>query len=512
MARLDRRSLRTLRALARAAATSRAARIGYQDAGVATVRRTVDVLALAFDAPRWTVATWSRPAGTLRVLGLERIRSAQATGEPAGPPPEGFDALDFALRRYLAPDAGPAAPAAFRLDASLAPLLPALLPTAVATPTAAGLACRMRTSSAAAVADLVDSLGGSSALDSSADMAPQKPRKKPTSTEARLLGVVTFILSRSEPVTRRELYAAFPDDYAGSAEAKEKKFTRDKDAIERLGYAIETVEVGGDDQTGYTIDPCHHALPAIDLGPDEAAVVWAAGAAALRFSSHPLREDLEAALRKLLVGARGLPPPAAAPEELGTEPARPADRTLAKLVSAWERRKRVTITYWKVGDDAEVERQVDVYGWASRRGEWLFAGWCHLRQAVRVFYLSRVRALKVNPGAPGRPDYAIPADFDIRRFSRQQIWDYVVHPPRPATVRFTGSLARLARQLLPGAKVVTDAEGARVARLEVRNLRGLVRQALAWGPEAELLEPPEGRALAREILAAAAPGATGEAA
>jgi hypothetical protein len=29
-----------------------------------------------------------------------------------------------------------------------------------------------------------------------------------------------------------------------------------------------------------------------------------------------------------------------------------------------------------------------------------------------------------------------------------------------------------------------------------------VRQALAWGPEAELVEPAEGRAMAREILAA----------
>jgi proteasome accessory factor B len=40
-----------------------------------------------------------------------------------------------------------------------------------------------------------------------------------------------------------------------------------------------------------------------------------------------------------------------------------------------------------------------------------------------------------------------------------------------------------------------------VALLAVRNLRGLVRQALAWGPDAEVIEPPEARAMAREILA-----------
>jgi len=43
-------------------------------------------------------------------------------------------------------------------------------------------------------------------------------------------------------------------------------------------------------------------------------------------------------------------------------------------------------------------------------------------------------------------------------------------------------------------------DGSRRARLPVRNLRGLVRQVLAWGPDAELLEPAEGRAMARDVL------------
>ena len=45
-----------------------------------------------------------------------------------------------------------------------------------------------------------------------------------------------------------------------------------------------------------------------------------------------------------------------------------------------------------------------------------------------------------------------------------------------------------------------DPDNARVARLVVRNLRGLVRQALAWGPEAEILDPLEARKMARDML------------
>jgi proteasome accessory factor B len=336
-----------------------------------------------------------------------------------------------------------------------------------------------------------------------------KTTKQAGTAEARLLKLAACLLSRNEPLTRSQILDALPGEYLGNAEAVERKFSRDKDALRQSGYAIETVELGSKaDSTGYVIDARSCSLPPIDFTADEAALVWTAGVGALRFSTHPLADELESALRKLLVGARGLPPRAAAPEELRDE-AREAragaeEKTLGKLVAAWERRKRVTLHYWRVATDEVVEREVDVYGWASRRGEWIVVGHDHLRGEVRIFYVSRIRKLEVNAVRRQDPDYAVPDDFDIRRWSRQQIWDYDVHPPRPAAVRFRGSLARIARQLLPAAAVTTGEDGSRVARLEVRNLLGLVRQALAWGPEVELLEPADGRRMAREILASLA--------
>jgi predicted DNA-binding transcriptional regulator YafY len=329
------------------------------------------------------------------------------------------------------------------------------------------------------------------------------PPRRRSSPEARLIRLASFILSRAEPVPRARIYEAFAEDYgaAGSASA-EKKFTRDKDALRDLGFHVEMEEVSAEEgQVGYSIDARASALPALQLGPEEAAVVWTAGVAALRFSDHPLRDELESAVRKLVVGGRGLPPHASAAQELVVQGEPVKQKTLEKLVGAWQRRKRISIAYWRAMTNEVIDRDVDVYGWARRRGEWIFVGWCSLRECVRIFYLSRVRSLKVNARGKKSGDYEIPADFDIRRWSRQEIWEYDVHPPVEATVRFRGSLARIVRQLVPSARVTTAGDGSRLARLEVRNLRGLVRQALAWGPEAELTAPEEGRAIAREILA-----------
>jgi proteasome accessory factor B len=336
------------------------------------------------------------------------------------------------------------------------------------------------------------------------------------SPEARILKLVTFILDQPGAVTAARIFERFPDDYpADKPEARERKFSRDKAAIKRLGFVLAKAA-----DESYLIDARSSKLPAVELGQEEALAVWTAAVAALRHTDHPLREDLESALRKMMTGWRGLPPRAGAGEELGSDDGEPdGTANLEALVDAWLRRKRTAIEYWSPVRNAVESRLVDVYGWARRRGEWIFVGHCHKRDSVRIFYLSRVRKLttpqakaKDAPQARGtgkkglkrrgddRAEYTIPSGFDIRRWSRQQIWEYEVHEPTPAALRFSGSLERISRSLLPGTKSTVDADGKRTFRLEVRNLRGLVRQALAWGPEAELVEPPEGRAMALEIL------------
>lgn len=320
------------------------------------------------------------------------------------------------------------------------------------------------------------------------------------SAEARLLRLAAWFADQGRPVTREDVYDAFPDDYIGSAAAREKKFTRDKVDLEALGVPVRHVAELGE-AGAYVVDTGSAFLPRLEFPAQEAAAVWLAGQSALRSHDHPLREDLELALRKLVVGAKGLPPRAATLESDGVDPEPAATkRLLEKLSTALQRRHRMLLRYRRPGLDA-TERQVDVYGYAWRRGEWLFAGHCYLRHATRVFFLRRVEAMKLVPRDPRRPDYDIPASFDVRAWSRQQPWDYLVHEPREASVRFRGSLAAVAPKLLPGARLTTEPDNSRTARLTVRNLAALVRQALAWGPEAELLEPADGRALAREMLA-----------
>jgi predicted DNA-binding transcriptional regulator YafY len=328
------------------------------------------------------------------------------------------------------------------------------------------------------------------------------PTVDPRAPERRLLKLAAWFLAHG-PATREEVYADFPRDYRGTAGAKEKMWTRDKDRLQRLGVPLCYAE----DERTYLLEPNGFYLPKLSFGPAEAAVLTTAARAVLRDPDHPLREDLEAAVRKLLVGSAGLPPQAAV-LEAAHEPAAPPQvrKWLGTIADAVEDRRRLHLSYWVPARDEVTERDVDPYGYAWRRGEWLLVGHCHLRKGMRVFYLRRVRALKAAPTKAKPPHFTLPASFDVRLWSRQDPWDYLAHEPREAVVRFRGSLAKIAPKLLPGAKFSTAADNSRVAQLVVRNLDGLVRQCLAWGPEAELVEPVDGRERARDILASLVAG------
>ncbi|WP_242333371.1 YafY family protein [Anaeromyxobacter sp. SG66] len=322
------------------------------------------------------------------------------------------------------------------------------------------------------------------------------PKPDARAAERRLLKLAAWFLHHG-PATRDQVYAAFSRDYIGSDASKEKKWTRDKRDLARLGVPLRFSE---DDDGTYRVEPNAFYLPRLSFTPAEAAVLATAAGASLRDGDHPLHDELESALRKLVVGG-GWKPPRASDLARGRDGAAPAKLRswLTAVQDAIEDQRALHLSYWVPARDELTERDVSPYGYAWRRGEWMLVAYCHARKAVRVFYLRRVRGMKSAPRAGYvRP----PDDFDVRRWSRQEPWDYLAHEPLEAAVRFTGSLAKIAPRLVPSARLSTQADNARVARFVVRDVDGLVRQCLAWGAEAEVLEPARARDRAREMLGA----------
>lgn len=330
----------------------------------------------------------------------------------------------------------------------------------------------------------------------------------------RLLDLVALLLDAREPISWAELREAFPEDYGqGSDDAAERKFERDKAELLELGIPLSYVQGDDEKKDGYLVDREAYYLPDVELTPEELAVLYAAGSAALASGAFPGRQDLAHAMRKIgFSSPDAVNVPRLRVELSGKDAGSDVAGSLEQLWGAISARKWVELAYYSPKAGTVTQRRVDPYGLGLRQGVWSLVGYCHLRQGLRTFHVHRIRELKVNGSKPKSPDFTVPADFKLDDFLASHPWQYRFHPPVEVTLSLSGDLAKLAGRAFPGAQVAIDASDGQRAQVTVSAtfVEGLVRYALSLGPECVVVAPPEARLSfeqsARRVLEAHQPG------
>ncbi|WP_248344925.1 helix-turn-helix transcriptional regulator [Anaeromyxobacter paludicola] len=167
---------------------------------------------------------------------------------------------------------------------------------------------------------------------------------------------------------------------------------------------------------------------------------------------------------------------------------------LLPLARACQAGRLARIRYRDAGGH-ETEREVAVLGLGWRREGWLFAAFCELRQAWRLFRAERVLAIRVTR----RRAPSAPAAFDGRRFATEDL-----SGPAPAgrvAVALDAPLARLAPALFPSALLERRGRGC-VAHLRASAIDGVAGLCLSLGQGARVVSPPEAGALFAGLRAA----------
>jgi len=325
----------------------------------------------------------------------------------------------------------------------------------------------------------------------------------------RLLDLAAFLLRAAEPVSWREIQEQFSDDYGGtSGEAAIRKFERDKAELLELGIPVRYVAGDEDLGSGYLVDKEDFYLPDLKLPPEDLALLYLAGSAALAQEAFPYARDLAHALNKLSFAARapGTSEVAATAalrlstgETVGARDGEAA-RKLEQLSQAVAAKKRVHLVYAGAERRARTERDVDPYGLYQRGGAWFLAGWCHLRKALRSFHLGRIVSIDVNAAAPRTADFAVQKDFALAEIATREPWEYRVHAPLRCRIRLDSPVSPETRQSFGvRARWRDDRDGA-VVEVEATNSEALVRQVLSFGDQAEFLSPKSVRERARAVL------------
>ncbi|MEU0834009.1 helix-turn-helix transcriptional regulator [Streptomyces sp. NPDC056231] len=203
----------------------------------------------------------------------------------------------------------------------------------------------------------------------------------------RLMNLALCLLGTRRPLSKRELRGSI-EAYleAGSDEAFNRMFERDKDDLRELGLVIETVE-NLDGDIGYLARRDSNRLPPITLDAEEAAAL---GLAAKVWQQARLAGAASGALQKLR--AAGMPEAEDAYEvHSALEPRIPVhEAAFEPLMLACRDRRPVTFDYRKATAARPEQRQVEPWTLECWRGHWYLAGWDRDRRAERVFRLSRI--------------------------------------------------------------------------------------------------------------------------
>ena len=214
-------------------------------------------------------------------------------------------------------------------------------------------------------------------------------------------------------------------------------------------------------------------------------------------SLAPLRERIQAMLE--LYGESA--------EEIGHRikslaAAKRGDSSLSfpRCAEAVLQRKKILLDYHARGADKQETREVSPQRLIHYRDNWYLDAWCHQRAALRIFAVERIKRTELLP----QPAVDI-GDTELDAHFAAGYGIFAGPAQAIAVLNFSAESARWVAdaQWHPQQQGRYLTDGRYQLRIPYGNPTELIMDILKYGPDAEVLEPPELRAAVAERLAAA---------
>ncbi len=250
---------------------------------------------------------------------------------------------------------------------------------------------------------------------------------KDTEKLIRQLSLISYLMAERRPVTALEIRRDV-EGYSGMNEdAFARRFYADRAELDSLGIqlTVDRPADGAAEQENYSLRPENFHLPSIEFTDDELAALQLA--LSLLDGEFAYAEPLRLALQQITWGR---PSPLESPDQrslaLGITASAGGHELsgrLAKIETAIFRHKTITFDYFTIARDTTGSRKVDPYHLLFRGSQFYLLGYCHDREAIRVFRLTRIQG-KVAYATKAEHDFKRPEDFDPRAYAKRADWQF----------------------------------------------------------------------------------------
>ncbi len=219
----------------------------------------------------------------------------------------------------------------------------------------------------------------------------------------RLINLTMALLATKRFLSKSEIFSKVAG-YAGSVEAMERQFERDKDDLRELGIPIVvgTYDPFFNDEPGYTIPENEYALNLGELTPAELSYI---SLAAQLWRNQLFSDSGSGVLRKIDSLGGALFTSEIGGSLLSLENESPLFPAL------WEAIQQRCIISFAYRSKASAVRTIAPFGLTLWHGSWYLVGRDQDKNEIRVFRLSRISSELNMVGKQGA--YEIPEEFSI---------------------------------------------------------------------------------------------------
>jgi predicted DNA-binding transcriptional regulator YafY len=308
-----------------------------------------------------------------------------------------------------------------------------------------------------------------------------------TNRTDRLLAIILLLRSRRK-LTARQLAEIF--------EVSERTIYRD---MESLSHAEVPVRVETGPDGGYSLMETY-SLPPVMFSLDEAVALFLGGSFVAHRQGTPFGEAIKTALIKI---------EDILPEELYDSVQTTVQSVLFDLrdrrdyaqsrevfevvLEGIRRRLRIDIRYKGAHKQQARSREVSPYGIIFDNGNWYLVGYCHMREAERMFHLGRIHAAEVTERSFEPPDDFQIQSYADRGWSGSYYEDMKREHPRVRVSVPKKVADSLAKHWLMRHAERQEVGDDRVVLTYHDHPEGPLNFVYRFGPDFEVLEPAEAR-------------------
>lgn len=171
------------------------------------------------------------------------------------------------------------------------------------------------------------------------------------------------------------------------------------------------------------------------------------------------------------------------------------------VLDAITRRRRLAMVYRARSHEVPAERTVSPIRLTLYRSNWYLAAWCHRADDLRIFSVDRIASATVTAERAYEPESS---RVDPRLESAYGIFEGAAD--KMAVLRFDAQAARYAAEESwhPDQQLEPHEDGGVTLRVPYRHATELAMEVLRYGPQVEVLAPPDLREHVRAAIEGAA--------